>query len=247
MRLPNFFILGSGRCGTSSLQYMLRQHPQVFMTNPKEPSFFCSYFQIVKNPIDYFNLFKECKDEIAIGEKSHVYFSNPETPEVLHTLFPNAKFILILRNPTNRCYSMYNSMKKKGNENRSFEEALKLEDKRYKSDKFFKNCPHYFWNFMYVRSSYYHIQLKRYLDFYDINRFFFLNLYEFSKNPYYWIEKTYDFLELDSSFIPISEHRHKTNNKPMDLHTRNFLDIHFEETRLETERIAGKNLYLDKL
>jgi len=245
--LPNFFILGAGRCGTTTLHHMLKQHKQIFMSKVKEPSFFCSYFQIIKNPIDYFQLFKDRKNEIAVGESSHVYFSNPETPEVLHALFPDAKFVLILRNPTNRAYSMYNWARRKGVESvKTFNEAIKIENKRFNNPKFFKTCQYYFWNFMYVKSSYYHVQLKRYLKHYDRDRFFILNLHEFSKDPYHWIEGIHDFLGVDVGVRPIVEHRHKSKYKPMDTKTRKFLDDHFKDTILKTEKLVGHKLYLDK-
>jgi len=38
--LPNFLIVGAAKCGTTSLYYSLKQHPDVFMSNPKEPDFF---------------------------------------------------------------------------------------------------------------------------------------------------------------------------------------------------------------
>lgn len=248
MKAPNFFILGAGRCGTTTLHHMLKQHKQIFMSKVKEPSFFCSYFQIVKNPIDYFQLFKYCKNEIAIGESSHVYFSNPETPQVLHSLFPDAKFVLIFRNPTNRAYSMYNWARNKGVESiKTFKAAIKIENKRYNDPKFFKNCPYYFWNFMYTKSSYYHIQWKRYLKYYNRDQFLVLNLYEFSNDPHYWVERVHDFLGVDTSFRPIVEHRHKAKYKPMDLKIRKFLDEHFKETIYQTEKLAGYKLHLDKI
>ncbi len=40
MTLPNFLIIGAPKCGTTSLYAYLSQHPQVFMSVPKEPTFF---------------------------------------------------------------------------------------------------------------------------------------------------------------------------------------------------------------
>ena len=38
---PNFVIAGAPTCGTTSLATYLGAHPNVFMTAPKEPNFFC--------------------------------------------------------------------------------------------------------------------------------------------------------------------------------------------------------------
>ena len=154
IKKPSFFLLGAGRCGTTSLYHMLRQHPEIFMPEVKEPSFFCSYFQVVKDPISYFGLFVPSSEEKAIGEASHVYFSNPESASVLHLLFPNARFIVILRNPTNRAYSLYKWTRRFGYENLStFEQAVIAEKKRFRDPIFFRECPQYFWNFISVIMS----------------------------------------------------------------------------------------------
>ena len=139
IKIPNFFILGAGRCGSTTLYSMLSQHPQVFMPKIKEPSFFCSYFQVVKDPVSYFNLFDPTNNEIAIGEASHVYLSNPESAKVIHALIPNAKFILIFRNPTERAYSLYQWARRAKLESiESFEEAIEAEESRYTDKDFLK-------------------------------------------------------------------------------------------------------------
>jgi hypothetical protein len=245
---PNFFLLGAARCGTTSLYYMLRQHPEIFMPEVKEPSFFCSYFQVIKDPISYFQLFNQCNGETAIGEASHVYFSNPETSAILHLLFPDAKFILIFRNPTNRAYSLYQWTRNARHEAlESFEEALEAELPRYRDPAFFKECPQYFWNFMYVRSSYYHIQWKRYLRFYSRDKFFVLSLYELSADPQYWVQRIYEFLGVTSSFCPPSEHLNAFDYPALNPSTRARLDSHFKDVISATQAIAGRDIKLTHL
>ena len=38
--LPNFFIVGAPKAGSTSLYYYLDQHPQIYMSPIKEPCFF---------------------------------------------------------------------------------------------------------------------------------------------------------------------------------------------------------------
>lgn len=78
---PKVFILGAAKRGTTTLYNILQQHPQVWASRIKEPSFFCSYFQVVRNPVAYFRLFES--DRPCSLEASHVYFSNPETAPIL--------------------------------------------------------------------------------------------------------------------------------------------------------------------
>src|SRR5262245_15514016 len=40
--LPNFFVVGTGKAGTTSLYHYLRQHPQIYMSLVKEPCYFAS-------------------------------------------------------------------------------------------------------------------------------------------------------------------------------------------------------------
>lgn len=245
---PNFFLLGAGKCGTTTLASMLSQHPEVFMATPKEPSFFCSYFQVTRDPISYFNLFSERKNESAIGEASHVYFSNPETAATLQLLFPDAKFILILRNPTLRAYSLYQWMQCYRFEPlETFESALEAESTRHTAPEFFDNCPQYFWNFMYTRSSYYHLQWERYLRFFHRDRFFVLSLAELASDPVRWTQRIYAFLAVTVGFTPSTKHLNPGRYPEMQVSTRKQLDEHFKPTIRATQAIAGRDMQLAAL
>lgn len=248
IKKPNFFLLGAGRCGTTSLYHMLRQHPEIHMPREKEPSFFCSYFQVVKEPISYFNLFVPSNKETAIGEASHVYLSNPETPPVLYSLFPEAKFILIFRNPVNRAYSLYNWMRRNKYEPlETFEEAIEAEPERMKSRNFFRQCPQYYYNYLYITSSYYHLQWRRYLQYYSRERFFALSLYEFSRYPIDWIQHIYRFLNVSSTFIPVCKYLSAAKYPSLTSITRKHLDKYFRDAIHNTNSIAGRDLQLTKL
>ncbi len=52
MKIPNLFIIGSPKCGTTSLANWLNDHPQIFMSKRKEPEFFCDDLRITKYRID---------------------------------------------------------------------------------------------------------------------------------------------------------------------------------------------------
>ncbi len=245
IKRPNFFILGAGRCGSTTLYSMLKQHPQIFMSKEKEPSFFCSYFQVVKDPISYYNLFTPSEGQTAIGEASHAYLSNPESPEVLHALFPRARFILIFRNPTERAYSLYNwTRRAKLEPCETFEEALEAEELRFEDKEFFNNCPQYFWNFMYVKSSYFHVQWQRYLQYYSRDQFFVLSLNELASNPQYWISQVFDFLNVDRTFSPTTKHMNKASYPSMQAKTKRRLDDHFQEVVAATQELSGRDLNL---
>lgn len=195
VRLPNFFVLGAGRCGTTTVSEMLRAHPHVFLSKPKEPTFFCEPFQVVRNPLHYVSLFDNAGDAVAVGEASHAYLSHPGAARALRAFFPDARFVVILRDPVERALSLYLFMLGHGYEwFVPFERALAAEDWRLTSRRFARRCPQYFWNFMYVRSGMFGQQVQRYLDLFPRERFFITTLQELLADPARVIGDMHEFL-----------------------------------------------------
>jgi len=112
---PNFFIIGAAKCGTTALSEYLRAHPNVFFSTPKELCFFGKDYPSHARPIHsikkYLTFFEKAKpNHIAIGEGSTRYlFSKDAVPEIL-SFNPNAKFIVMLRNPVDMFLSLYNQL-----------------------------------------------------------------------------------------------------------------------------------------
>lgn len=203
-KLPNFFLLGAGRCGTTSLHYYLKSHPSIFLPNDKEPSFFIEENnKFVGDPISYFNLFSSAKNEKRIGESSHAYLSNPSSARVLHALFPDAVFLVILRDPAERAYSLYHWMRRNGYEYAAtFEKALALEDRRYSCEKFRCNNPQYFYNYMYFRSGLYGEQLERYFSIFGKQQFHVIEHNQFFSDPEAGMKRVFRFLGVDPYIVP---------------------------------------------
>ena len=239
---PNFFILGAGKCGTTSLYHALKQHPQIHMPGVKEPSFFSSGFQVIKNPVEYFNLFPEQEGKLRFGEASHVYFSAPETAPILRQLFPRAKFVVILRNPVNRTYSLYRHMRRMGVEPLgTFEQALAAEDERFSDPGFPAACGQYFWNFMYYRSSLYNEQLQRYLGLFPLEQFFVLSLGEWISGPGEWLGKIFRFLEIDSDIhVDVSPQNQAGGHSAPGEETRRILTARFQGLRERVEKMVRR-------
>ena len=197
-RLPTFFLLGAGRCGTTSLAEVLRTHPQVFVSEPKEPTFFCAPFQLVRDPLQYVSLFDGAGDARAVGEASHAYLSHPGAARALRAFFPDARFVVIFRNPADRALALYHFMLQHGYERiLPFERALAAEDRRFHSAHFANRCPQYFWNFMYVRSGLFGQQIQRYLQFYPRERFFITTLPQLLSDPGGVVGNIHEFLGVE--------------------------------------------------
>ena len=203
MNKPNFFLLGAGKSGTTALYRILRQHPGIFLTKIKEPTFFSEPFQVVKNPLDYFELFDGASTEAVIGEASHAYLTNPRTAGILKALFPEARFLVILRNPAERAYSLYNFNRRLGYENLSiFETALEAEEWRCSSDRFKKTCPENFYNFLYFRSGMYGEQIQNYYSLFPREQFHIIKFYDFVSNPAGVVKGIFQFLGVEPDFSP---------------------------------------------
>ncbi len=175
LRSPNFFIVGAAKSGTSSLWQHLKANNEVFMPADelyKEPAFFS---ELKKNPsmtsAEYLNIFKEATpDHKRIGEASTAYLTDPNSAKSIYSFNPEAKIIILLRNPAERAYSLYCWMVQEGYEYAgTFKKALGLEDHRVdkKIPNFFE--PEYYYNYLYFRSGLYYEQVKRYLSLFKNN------------------------------------------------------------------------------
>lgn len=174
MNKPNFFIVGAAKSGTTTLYDYLKGHPEVFMPKDdlhKEPSHFSNLITWYKKPEKYFPLFNDAKPQQRwIGEASTAYLSDPSAAANIHKYNPNARIIIILRNPADRAYSMYCWMVQEGYEYvSSFERALSIEERRTlrKIPNFWE--PQYYYNYLYFRAGLYYEQVKRYFDLFPGN------------------------------------------------------------------------------
>ncbi len=126
MRQPTFIILGAAKCGTTALASFITSHPDVFITNPKEPHFFDGNYEIgVDGYLEKY--YSDWTNEKAAGEATPSYLSTPYVAERIKKSCPNIKLIVILRNPIDRAYSSWWMFHARGMEPLSFEDAINLE------------------------------------------------------------------------------------------------------------------------
>jgi len=111
MKKPNFFIIGAPKCGTTSLWAWLSEHPNIFMSPMKEPHFYATDLNLpnkVTSRAHYENLFKEASDQhIAVGEASPSYLQSKVAVPRIEQELSKAKYIVMVRNPVEMVYSLY--------------------------------------------------------------------------------------------------------------------------------------------
>lgn len=191
---PNLFIVGAAKCGTTSMHEYLDQHPGIFMAPWKEPHFFCPDLNgredwAISNFVQYLELFREATDEVYAGESSVGYLFSEEAPRRIKEFCPEARIIIMLREPVDAICSMFHQHVVQGNESIfDLEEALDAEPRRRRGDvpKF---LPFKFW-LLYTETASYSRQVKRYFDTFGRDAVHVILFDDLKANP----RKVYDEL-----------------------------------------------------
>ena len=127
MSLPTFFVVGSPKCGTTALAQMLAAHPDVFLSEPKEPHFFDAHHDNGLQPYMEQH-FAGWSGAGVAGEATPSYLAVPYVPARIRSAIPGARLIAILRNPVQRAYSSWWMFHARGMEPLSFEAAIRDND-----------------------------------------------------------------------------------------------------------------------
>lgn len=186
-----FVGLGAARSGTSWIANVLRAHPEICISEPKEVRFFNRYEMPVgrlrqkknknfDNDMDwYLQRFRHAKKGQIRGEFSPVYLADEHAAARLHETLPNAKLIACLRNPVARAFSLYRLHLGNGQiPDISFEEALAREP-------------------VYVETGMYGAQLERFLEFYDRSQIHLMIFEELIRDADAEFKRLFSFLGAD--------------------------------------------------
>jgi hypothetical protein len=208
--LPNFVLAGPAKSGTTALYLMMRQHPQIFFPGTKEPRFFAysdappryagpgDEKRFNKTTIhrleDYLELYKDIGDAIAIGDASPIYMHVPKAVYTMKKYIPNAKIIIMLRNPVERAFSVYLQHLRDGDEKLSFEEAIQQEEKRI--------IQNWGLGWRYLSLGYIADQIERYLEAFGETQVFFVLYDNFRRDNIETLKELFTFLGVDSNYSP---------------------------------------------
>jgi hypothetical protein len=144
-RFPNFFLIGAPRCGTTALSSYLADNPQVCFSRPKEPHYFSLFAHASLDDLEtaylarYFSHYRESHK--AIGEGSVSYLYSPDALRRILHLNPEARFIVILRNPLDMLPSYHLRMCFTFMEDvEDFATAWSLQETRARGERIPKHC-----------------------------------------------------------------------------------------------------------
>ncbi len=243
--LPNFFIVGAPKAGTTSLYHSLDRHPQIYISPVKEPCYFASEIrpenfseehaprirreaqdlrEYLNGPIrekrfsgvvsdwdDYLKLFQDATEKTAIGEASVCYLWSPTAAQNIISRIPNAKIIIILRDPAERAFSQYLHTVTAGLVHNSFREQVE-QSVRSPGGKFDVFHP-------FLELGLYYQQVKRYLDLFPKQN---LRIYFYQEHAE-MVPDILRFLNVDSSLAPAAIERHLEARVPRALNASYFL------------------------
>lgn len=236
--LPNFFVIGAPRSGTTSVYEYLDAHPDVHMSTTKEPDFFAHPAWDEVHPAGgastgtslrddamrsddlaaelpvYESLFSGASDESRVGEASAIYLGHPTAAWHLREYFPDAKFVVILRDPAERAYSHLVHAKRiyaeqgaelpEGGEGRTLDEEFRRAVQVAATEgmpEITVSEPE-----IWVRAGFYHAHLTRWFELFDRDQFALFMFEELRTDAADVMKTVYGHLGIDSSFtLPTTE------------------------------------------
>ena len=182
--LPTFLVIGAMKAGTTSLHTYLGRHPNVFVSEPKEPHFFSSNWD---RGVDWYEgLFAGGRDALARGEASTSYSkfpAEPDVPERVHKLVPDVRLVYIVREPIARVRSHYLHNVLMEREHRSIDDAL-LGDPKY------------------LDCSRYAFQIDQYLELFPREQLLVVRTDALQSRMVETVKRVLDFVGVDPSRLP---------------------------------------------
>jgi hypothetical protein len=209
MNLPNFIILGAGKSGTTTINYLINQHHDVFMSPVKEPNFFAlegetkitgydsedphgfyHYPQSITNLKDYKLLFKDVKNEKIIGDCSNMYQYKTKAADNIKKYVPETKLLGVFRNPSERLFSRHQHLLRQ-----NLSPTLDFTDCFTEGNLWWQKND-------LIQEGFYYSHMKYYFDNFDHSKIKIMLYDDFRDNPTTFMKEVFDFLEIDNDFTP---------------------------------------------
>lgn len=237
--LPSFIIIGTQKGGTTSLFHYLSQHPQLLPSYRKEVHYFDGGLKPERDNFargerwyrSNFPLRRHVAADQQTFEASPIYVFHPLAPQRIQELLPNAKLILLLREPTERALSHYFHQSRKGRETLAVMDALQKEEERLAPALGQKNYNNQsFRHFSYKLRGHYAEQIRRYQALFPKENILVLGSEQFFSDPHTALKKVFEFVGVDTEFqvSNLSARNVGSNRKSVDNDVYQYLKDYFQ-------------------
>ncbi|HTZ65331.1 MAG TPA: sulfotransferase [Solirubrobacteraceae bacterium] len=217
--MPEFFVVGHHKCGTTALWEMLRRHPQIYMPEVKETWYFSSELRPAKKrppgarkrplPVgraetleQYLAWFENARPDQRVGENSPAYLMSTQAARRIAEAQPEARIIAILREPASFLRSFHlQCLRNHSETEKDFGKAIALEDARREGKHIPRHStrPH---ELLYSNHVKYVQQLQSYEAVIPRERILVLIYEDFREDNDATVREVLRFLEVDDS-LPI--------------------------------------------
>ncbi len=201
-RMPNLFMIGAAKAGTTALYNYLTQHPEVFLSRVKEPMFFSREERYARGLDWYEREYFEGAEGYPVRAEAtphYLYWSGKVAPRIKEVYGGRpVKFVVAFRDPVSRAYSWYWNMVREGKEDLSFDEALRDEERRLRQ-KHHELSQLGSMVYGYSAGSRYASLLQPYLELFPPENFSFVFQDDLKSRVNETCEEIFEFLGIESS------------------------------------------------
>jgi hypothetical protein len=206
MRLPDFFIVGAPKCGTTALASYLKAHPEVFIPRHKELDYFGADLQIRNRPrltwVEYQAFYAEAADAKRAGDASVWSLYSARAAQEIKAVCPAADIVIMLRDPVEMMYALHAEHVSTGSETiRDFARALAAEDDRRQGRRLGRRA-RVRTLFHYRDAARYSGQVRRYLDTFGRDKVHIVLFDDFQAATARTFRDVCDFLGISRDFAP---------------------------------------------
>ncbi len=243
--LPDFLVIGAQKAGTTALYAYLRWHPGITGPSWKEVSFFDRHWW--RGDRWYRGQFPLRSRARLVGEASPSYLFHPLAPERARAVVPDARLLVVLRNPADRAYSQYQHEVALGREPLSFEDALAAEEERTRGEVERivadpRAFSHEWWDHTYAARGLYADQLERWLAAFPRDQLLVVTSDDLGARPAEAYASILSFLGAAPHELNAYPRVFDRDYAPMRPETREKLITRFAEPNRRLEELLGREL-----
>jgi len=204
--LPDLYILGVQKAGTTSLHAWLSQHPEIYSNDYIKDVDFFAHPDRSSDPAKYLSEFVSDYKNEKIFLQTHVnyIFYEKALKRISEVHKNHPKFILVLRNPLDRAVSAYHYFVKVSRETRSPKEALVYRPEERHEFSLDNN------DLTYIEHGFYFKQLQAFEKYFSLNDLLILDFKQLVASPQQVLEKIYKFIGVAPGFEPSLNIKNKT-------------------------------------